>query len=264
MAHAARWAAVWEKVKDLPVDGVVLYWTKSHVTVEYQVAHQIPQHVLTGNECADALAKRGAELARIRPAQLAQVRCFDLKAAKVRRRLLAVQELVLAECGPDRAEEEAGRDRAAATRRRRGVKHKAGGNWIRDDPVEPLPPCPPPPAAATGQQEEEAPGPTSPDVSRRASSDVTRERREQVIAAVRAKAHPSHDLAGNLEVVWCTACCSVTSVSKGRLTLLAKPCRRKATERARSRVDGLERGLNPLANDRAQKRRRSERLLESG
>ena len=237
------------------------------MTVKYQLEHQIPQHVLTGNECADALAKRGAKLARVRPEQLTQVKRFDEKVAKVRRRLLAVQELVLTECGPDRAVEEEGRrDPAVCAKRRRGTKRRAGDIWVNaEDFAEPAPPCPPPPAegccsAAARPQQESAP---SPDAPLKTPSGVARERREQAIDAVRVRAHPSHNLRGNMETVWCTACCSVTSVGNGRLNLLAGQCRHKCTQRARARVDQLERGQNPLAEDRVQKRLRSQRPRSS-
>ena len=78
----------------------------------------------------------------VRPEQLTQVKRFDEKVAKVRRRLLAVQELVLTECGPDRAVEEEGRrDLAVGAKRRRGMKRRAGDIWVSgEDFVEPAPP----------------------------------------------------------------------------------------------------------------------------
>ena len=46
-------------------DAVKVVWVKAHVTAEMQVKLQVDVKIPIGNECADALAKRGAALGGI-------------------------------------------------------------------------------------------------------------------------------------------------------------------------------------------------------
>eukprot|EP00973_Karenia_brevis_P022970 3163331-Karenia_brevis.AAC.1 len=56
--HGDRWAQVWNIIKNLLDESVRVAWTKAHVTAKMQSSMQMEFHVLIGNECADALAKR--------------------------------------------------------------------------------------------------------------------------------------------------------------------------------------------------------------
>ena len=69
------------------------------MTAERQIELQIDPKVLIGNECADALAKRGAELARLADNQEQSLTRSESMVWKVRRRLLAIQEYVLEHVG---------------------------------------------------------------------------------------------------------------------------------------------------------------------
>jgi hypothetical protein len=55
-------------------NAVKVVWVKAHVTVELQQVLEVEPRILTGNECADALAKRGAKTVAVLPGEEANLK----------------------------------------------------------------------------------------------------------------------------------------------------------------------------------------------
>ena len=83
--HAPRWRMVGDLMQGR-MRRVEVRWTKAHLTAARQIELQIDPKVLIGNACADALAKRGAELAWLADNQEQSLTMSESMAWKVRRR----------------------------------------------------------------------------------------------------------------------------------------------------------------------------------
>jgi hypothetical protein len=114
----------------MPGDGEV-EWTKAHVDVELQVKLQYEQKRLSGNEAADALAKRGAALGAIDLDMVAKVAWADRTSGLIRRRLVAIQKHVLKGATEYQAEEERQRRTAKEQREERNRRKR-----LRDERPE--------------------------------------------------------------------------------------------------------------------------------
>ena len=68
-----------------------VYWTKAHVEVKDVLERGIKEREIVGNECADALAKRGAKLVELDMNATEKIKWADSISGLVRRRLLFIQ-----------------------------------------------------------------------------------------------------------------------------------------------------------------------------
>ena len=86
---------------------VKVHWTKAHVEAKDVKKHNIGLKQIVGNECADALAKRGAAVAALDLNPRRQIGRIERKAKMVRNRLLFIQSHVIKQSiGEGREEEE--------------------------------------------------------------------------------------------------------------------------------------------------------------
>ena len=150
-AHGDRWAKVWSMVKEREIRPAVM-WVKAHVTKELQKKLAIDPRVLAGNECADAMAARGAGLGDLDINQKRKIRLADRKAWVIRNRLAHIQVHILEtqgdECdgaGEDqRKAKKASRDRCRKRKvEEREAEQEDGGNEAE---------APKPEEAATGDE----------------------------------------------------------------------------------------------------------------
>ena len=69
----------------------VLKWIKAHVTEEMQLKLKLDPRVLAGNECADAMAGRGAKLADIDLNDKRKIEWAERRGWAIRNRLAHIQ-----------------------------------------------------------------------------------------------------------------------------------------------------------------------------
>ncbi len=121
MAYADRWAKIGQLVEGR--SNVDVVWVKAHVTQEAQMVRKIDSSILAGNECADALAKRGAKLAQLTHGTKEKIVRMERMAWSIRRRNAAIQDHVnrhYGEEGEDRVErQKAHKARQEAIKRKR-------------------------------------------------------------------------------------------------------------------------------------------------
>ena len=129
-AHSDRWAKVGKLVEGKE-DLVKVKWTKAHVDVDAFIEKSMLADVVIGKECADALAKRGAELGAITLNEEAQIAWTDRTSMAVRERLIFIQKHVVT--GPEGNEEAERRRKAIAEKRRGKDKESAARKRRRDD-----------------------------------------------------------------------------------------------------------------------------------
>ena len=83
------------------------------VTAEDIMQRGLEARHIMGNECADALAKRGARMAEIDEGTRQKLRAVERKAAMVRRRLVCIQKHVVEKWAEEGREEEEKKRRRA-------------------------------------------------------------------------------------------------------------------------------------------------------
>ena len=158
---------------------------------------------------------------------------------KIRERLAEVQLQVLEDCGPDKdGEGEAARQKARKSRKRR-----ANDAMIAD--MEETPEAARSSMLAVRRRPRTKnavpPAATLPE----ATPSLT------PFEMLSAKAHASHTLVTCDTLACCRRCGAITSFTKGRLILLAKPCNGVPNASGKANLEALQRGVNPLVPLRA-------------
>ena len=206
--HKAKHSGLWIRIKER-VDALGLSFTvskcKAHTdSVEQQLKHRQEAHVSIGNECADALAKRGAALCQDEAA-IASLKKVEATAAMIRARLARIQSQILEVHGPelDGAGEEV-RLRNKASRRTRNKRKRSEAQLeerAEEEPEEP--PLHEPFVLEVG----EAPVPTRWD-------------------QVKPRVHLSHRTFVNTPSHWVCARCASQVAKQGQIRIsgLARPC----------------------------------------
>ena len=99
---------------------VEVCWTKAHVEVEDVLEKGIREKEIVGNECADALAKRGAKLVELDMNAVGKIQWADRVSILIRDRLLFIQRhIITQQPGGGREEEEKKRKKANYTSAKR-------------------------------------------------------------------------------------------------------------------------------------------------
>jgi hypothetical protein len=235
-------------------------WTKAHVTAQMQERMQVPQRVLSGNECADALAKRGSKLAGLELEVLSRVQRADDKAQLVRNRLLCIQMHILKTQGVERTGADEERRQQVKTTRAEANRAKRARDEqdLRDDLV----------AAQTLQpqrvhQEEVVQEQEELEVAEQASNKRTREEMErpsqeaqrrarqvleEKLEAVRVTLHSTHVIEGNRDIVWCARCGCYKGLETAATKLLKEECK-KATRRGKENLGLIGKGRHPRSKE---------------
>ena len=92
---------------------VEVCWTRAHVEVKDVLEKGIREKEIVGNECADALAKRGAKLVELDMTAVEKIKWADKVSSLIRDRLLFIQRHVITQqLGDGREEEEKKRKKA--------------------------------------------------------------------------------------------------------------------------------------------------------
>ena len=196
-----------------------------------------------GNECADALAKRGAKLVELDMNAVEKIKWADRVSILIRDRLLFIQRHVITQQpGDGREEEEKKRKKAHDTRAKR--LRRKGDDWdCREEVVENEVrqgqsrrrlrrktreesvhwwPCPDALQQLHAANEEGDDLAESPTVAE-ATSAMLRRDSKVMLDRWRMKADATHKLCGFEKVVLCIRCGTVGS-ENGRLGALAKCC----------------------------------------
>ena len=103
---------------------VQVIWTKAHVAVKYVLDLGIKSIEIIGNECVDALAKRGAALGGLDMNPLSKVSWADRTSMLIRNRLLFIQRHLITQGVKEGREEEEKRRRKAHVTRATRLKRK--------------------------------------------------------------------------------------------------------------------------------------------
>ena len=185
-----------------------------------------PQHVTIGNECADALARRGAALCGSMAGEKA-LEQLELKASFVRARILRIQKWILTNQGPEK--DGRGEERRKKAKESRAAKRELSElqreerhedqqpqHWELEVLPEELEVLPEEPPALSPQQAQ--------------------------WARVVQRIHPSHSRFLATDTHWVCTRCGAQAAKEGRLrlALLAGPCK-APTPAAKSKLKKLHR-----------------------
>ena len=123
-SHADRWQKVGTLLANRR-DAPVLKWIKAHVTEELQLKLKLDSRVLAGNECADAMAGRGAKLADIDLDDKRKIKWAERRGWAIRNRLAHIQLHILDTQGEEQDGEGEDARKAKRESKDKGKKRKA-------------------------------------------------------------------------------------------------------------------------------------------